>query len=50
MSIIDIDIAIIGDTMTGKTGLIYNYLGKNNMHKSATIGIDYLIKKNKKFR
>ena len=47
MSIIDIrviNIAIFGDTMTGKTCLINKYIGINNMHTLATIGIDFTIK------
>ena len=48
MSIIDIrviNILIIGDTMSGKTCLLDNYFGLNNMLKYATIGTEYRIKK-----
>ena len=47
MSIIDIkviNIVILGDTMTGKTCLLNNYFGLNNMLTYATIGLDFKIK------
>ena len=47
MSIIDIrviNIAVIGDSCTGKTYLINKYLGINDMYAIGTIGIEIKIK------